>query len=439
MCVGTLRTMYHGWVDRLYVEPAYFFKFYGFDWVTPLGREGMYLVFWGMAISALLVALGWMYRAAIILFFLLFTYVELIDITNYLNHYYLVCILAFLLIFLPANRAYSIDSWRNPALRKDTIPSWCINIIKLQLAIVYFFAGLAKLNPDWIIHAMPLAIWLPTKVDVPVIGWLFQYSWVPHAFSWAGAFYDLTIAFFLLNRKTRPFAYFVVIAFHSMTWALFNIGLFPFIMTFSTLIFFSEGFHKQLLKIIIPWSNSNTDGIRKTLNRLRTAYRFPYRTQRFIKPLLFAFILLQVGLPMRCILYPGELFWTEEGYRFSWRVMLMEKNGQITFRIHNPATGNYSEVDNSKYLTEFQEKQLSTQPDLIVQFARFLKEEYARKYEIDNLKVTADCYVSLNGRPSQQFIDPEVDLSALPNTLAHQTWVLPFKEQKSKTQLSKID
>ncbi len=452
MCIGTLRTMYNGWVDRLYVEPAFFFKFYGFEWVEPLGRTGMYLVFGTIAVSAFMVAVGWMYRLAIIIFFLLFTYVELIDVTNYLNHYYLVCLLAFLMIFLPANRAYSVDAWRNRNLQKTKIPAWCINIIKLQLGLVYFFAGLAKLNPDWLFHAMPLAIWLPTKVDLPVIGWLFNYSWVPYAFSWIGALYDLTIAFFLLNNRTRPFAYLIVIAFHGMTWALFNIGLFPFIMTFSTLIFFSGKFHERILSVLSQWLFALKKMLTNEINSVNSflaktskdnpeeaeqgcpVFNFSPTVKKGIQVFFFTFVLLQIAFPLRHFLYPGDLHWTEEGYRFSWRVMLVEKNGQIIFRVHDPSTGRFSEVDNAQYLTSFQEKQMSIQPDLIVQFARFLEKTYSEKYQINDLKVRAESYVSLNGRPSQVFIDPQVDLAKVSPSLKHQTWVIPFN--KTNTQVS---
>ena len=95
-----------------------FLSFYGFEWIQPFGKWGMYLLFSLIALSAMCIMLGFLYRLATILFFLSFSYSELIDATNYLNHYYLVCLLAFLLIFLPANRAYSIDVWRKPKIKK---------------------------------------------------------------------------------------------------------------------------------------------------------------------------------------------------------------------------------------------------------------------------------------------------------------------------------
>ena len=92
------------------------------------------------------------------------------DKTTYLNHYYFISLLSFLLIFLPANAYYSIDAKQNEKKRFQRIPQWNVDAIKLLLAVVYVYAGLAKLNSDWLVDAMPLKIWLPSKFDIPMIG-----------------------------------------------------------------------------------------------------------------------------------------------------------------------------------------------------------------------------------------------------------------------------
>ena len=242
----------------------------------------MYVVYTIIALSAGLIMLGLWYRLAIIAFFLSFSYVELIDATNYLNHYYLVCLLAFIMIFLPANRAFSIDVWRKPEWRVEQVPAWTIHIIMFQLALVYTFAGIAKLNSDWLFRAMPLAVWLPEHTDLPLIGWLFQYSWTPFLFSWAGAFYDLTVAYFLLNKKTRPFAYAAVIVFHVLTKMLFNIGLFPFIMIFSTLIFFPAAMHHRWL----GWLGYRARGVK--------SFSYKKLAQTFLRPVFITFLVVQL-------------------------------------------------------------------------------------------------------------------------------------------------
>lgn len=416
MMVGALRFMVNGWIEKLYLKPTFFFKYFGFEWVQPLGEVGTYALFSLIALSAMGIMLGLFYRISTIIFFITFTYSELLDATNYLNHYYLVCLLAFLLIFLPANRAFSIDVKRNPSLQVGKIPAWTINILIFQLAVVYTFAGIAKLNYDWLFNSMPLAIWLPERADMPVLGYFFQFKATAYLFSWFGAFYDLTVAYFLLNKKTRPFAYAAVIIFHVFTKLLFNIGLFPFIMIFSTLIFFPAAFHNKWLSYI---------GYKKTSSTAQNStYKYSKLTNVILRPLFIAYIALQILMPLRHWLYPSPVLWSEEGYRLSWRVMLVEKSGLVTFHIKDPKTGRQTEIVNGNYLTLFQEKQMSIQPDFILQFAHFLKKEYQQKHGIENPIITADAHVALNGRASQRYIDPTVNLAEIEPSLRHKKWVL---------------
>ncbi len=176
--LSIIRFWSKGWIEQLYIKPQYFFPFYGFEFVKPLG-EYTYFLFAICAMAALLVALGLFYRIAGIVLFLSFTYIELIDKSTYLNHYYFVSIISFMLIFLPAHVYFSVDAYRNKKVHADQIPAWCIFSVKAMVCILYFYAGLAKLNSDWLLNALPLKIWLPAQNDMPVIGFLFNYEWIP--------------------------------------------------------------------------------------------------------------------------------------------------------------------------------------------------------------------------------------------------------------------
>ncbi len=448
MLLSIIRFWYNGWIFDQYIAPDFYFTYYGFDWVKPLGSQGMYYTFYLMGFCALAIMFGCFYRITSVLFFLTFTYVELIDKTNYLNHYYLVSLISFLLIFLPAHRYFSIDVLIRPSIKLEKVSAWTINIIKFQLGLVYFYAGLAKLNYDWLVNALPLKIWLPAKTNVPLIGWLFNYKWSATLFSWCGALYDLTIPFLLLNKYTRPLAYLAVIGFHVMTAMLFQIGMFPYIMILSTLIFFPAAFHQKIIEFLsgllvrifnpIPlftrlWRGLQIGKLKnKSVNLARgeqiqvSDYKSSLATQ-LGKYALITYIIFQLIFPFRSVLYPGNLYWTEQGYRFSWRVMLMEKAGYIVFHIYDPETGKIEQANNYKYLTKTQEKQMSTQPDMILQFAHFLKEKYQEKGFL-NPQITAESYVTLNGRRSKPFIDPKVNLVEMEEGWGHKTWVLPLND-----------
>lgn len=418
MALSTLRFMLKGWVSELYIEPKFFFPFYGFEWVKPLPGQAMYVVFALVLLFSLMIMLGWYYRVSTALFFILFTYVELIDKTNYLNHYYFITLVSFLMIFMPAHRRFSIDAWRRPAFRSHTAPAWTINLLKFQLGVVYMFAGIAKLNSDWLLHALPLKIWLPAKSHLPLIGTLLEYEWVAYVLSWGGAFYDLFIVFFLLNSRTRPIAYIFVVMFHVLTAILFpGIGMFPFIMILSTLIFFSASFHKKIIHFL-----SGILRLKEQASPQPDIAKLPGVGKAF----LALYVTWQLLMPWRYLLYPGPLFWTEEGYRFSWRVMLMEKAGYVSFHVKDPETGRSGQVAAYEYLTPQQEKMMATQPDMILQFAHFLRDEL-KKQGLVNPQVRAESWVSLNGARSRLYTDTAIDLTKEKESFLAKTWILPFK------------
>ncbi|MFD2513140.1 HTTM domain-containing protein [Pontibacter locisalis] len=418
MLASILRFMLKGWVTELYVLPKVYFPYYGFEWVQPLGETGMYALFVLMALSASGIMLGLFYRWSATLFFLSFTYVELIDKTNYLNHYYFVSVVAFLMVLVPAQRHFSLDVLRRPHTWVSHVPRWTILILQFQLGLVYFYAGVAKLNADWLLEAMPLRYWLPAHTHLPLIGSLLDKVWVAYLFCWFGAFYDLTIPFFLSWRKSRLLAYATVIVFHVLTAVLFQIGMFPYIMIVSTLIFFSASFHESILSWLRSFVRLNLPA--------KPAFA-KVTAQPMLLNLLALHFVLQVLVPWRFMLYPDKLFWTEQGYRFSWRVMLMEKTGTAFFYVQDPGTGSEVEINNRDYLTVTQEKQVATQPDMLLQFAHIIREDFKSK-GIPDPRVRAEVYVSMNGRGSRLLIDPGVNLANEKESFLPKSWILPFEE-----------
>lgn len=413
---SSIRFVAKDWVYQLYILPKFYFTYEGFSWIHPLSGNGMYFVFAGMIICTLLITVGLFYRMASVLFFLLFTYVELLDKTNYLNHYYFVSIISLMLCFLPANKYASLDVKFGLTPKATHIPNWCILLIQLQIGLVYFFAGIAKINPDWLLHAQPLKIWLKSRDYYPVVGQFFDYPITPYLFSWFGMLFDISVFFFLINRKTRPFAYAAVVIFHLLTGYLFQIGVFPYVMIVATWIFFSAEFHQKILSLFTKDDKSQI---------------LPFKP-RFVSFWIFLLIIhftIQLILPFRYLFYPGKLFWTEQGYRFSWRVMLMEKNAFTNFVVKDK-TGKIEEVRNREYLTPQQEKQMSTQPDMILQFAHFLAREYNEKKGFKDTEVYADSYAALNGHPSRAFIDPSIDLAKQPLNFAPKKWIMPFEDHQ---------
>lgn len=420
---GAIRFIAKGWVYDLYIQPKMYFGYLGFEWVKPLSGNWMYLPFICFLVGAIGLLLGAFYRFSTILLFLSFTYIELLDKSNYLNHYYFISLMTFLFLFVPANKSFSLDVKWGRVKATEFTQLWTIGAFKFQLAVVYVFAGIAKLEYDWLVQAQPLKIWLQAHRDMPIVGTLFTKEWVAYFFSWFGCVYDLFIVVFLLNVRTRGVAYFFVVVFHFVTWYLLPIGIFPWVMICSTTIFFSEKFHQKALdklKFLFHYSETIT----------------PYLPKQ--KPILtfgiVAFVLFQVLTPFRYVLYPGNLYWNEEGFRFSWRVMLMHKEGIATFYVKDRNSGKEIEIRNCDNLCATQNDQMATQPDMILQYAQYLKTKYqdttlninSKSYQITNPSVHAEIYVSLNGRPSQLFVSKKHDLTRFSYNLAHRNWLEPF-------------
>lgn len=419
MCFASLRFLAAGWVDDFFVAPKFFFKYAWAPWVEPWPGIGMHLHYAAMAVLAALIALGLFYRLATVLFFLAFSYAELIDVTNYLNHYYLISLLGLLLCFLPLHRAWSLDVRRKPALAVTNFPAWYTYLLRVQVGVVYVYAGLAKAHPDWLLHAQPLSIWLSTRTDLPLIGPVLGQRWAWYTFSWAGFLFDTTIVFFLLARRTRLYAYGVVLVFHALTKLLFPIGMFPAIMVTSALIFFSSSWPRNLAAVF--WRarlrTAPAQAPRETAPR-------PAKRRQAMLWVAAAYCLLQVLLPLRHRLYGGDVLWHEQGMRFSWKVMLREKNGSVLYIVHSPSTGKTWQVNPKRYLTALQAREMSAQPDLILQMGKHIAREFqARGYP--DVEVKVEAWVSLNGRPGAPLIDPNVNLVNIPDGLAPAPWILP--------------
>ncbi len=405
-----------GWISELYIEPVHHFTYSGFWWVQPWPGWGMYLHFALLGLASLGVALGYRYRLSITAFFLLFTYVELIDKTTYLNHYYWVSLASLLMIFLPLHRTASLDAWRNPSLRSETIPQWVIWALMAQVGVVYIFGGIAKLNPDWLFQAQPLRIWLYNSGDVPLVGPLLKEPWVAYVMSWSGAAFDLTIVGWLLWRRSRPFAYLALVVFHVMTWLLFPIGMFPWIMIAGTLVFFAPNWPQRLIATLRRRPLAETIHAQPPIPSLTWLPR-----AGMVALVLFA--LMQVAIPLRHWAYPGNVQWNEDGYRFSWRVMLTEKTGHIRFRVTDTDTGEQWMEYPEHYLTALQTERMAYQPDMILATARIIADDAMSRGR--KVQVRADAFVTFNGREATRFVDPDVDLARVERGISPKAWVLP--------------
>ncbi|MEM6960832.1 MAG: HTTM domain-containing protein [Myxococcota bacterium] len=474
MTAATLRFWLKGWIHDLYVAPTYHFTYLGFDWVRPWPEPLMYLHFLVMGFAAFTLMLGAATRLSAAVFFVGFTYVELLEKAAYLNHYYLVSLLALLLVFVPTSEVASLESWwrsrrrhrvpdqvfprrgiheahcRAEASPRFTTRRWGYALLRSQVAMVYLFAGFAKLNHDWLFDAEPLATWLSAHTDLPLVGPFMESVYTAYAMSWAGAIYDLSIVFLLSWSRTRYWAYGVSIVFHCLVWWLFPIGVFSWVMLASATLFFDPSWPRRVLESLqhrlrahrlralkpSALHRSDPDGSALVLEPLEKQHFAPEKTRALGVGATLAigvYLLLQVLIPMRFAFFPGNVLWTEQGFRFAWRVMLIEKTGQLEYVVH--ADSKRYRIAPRRELSAQQARMVATQPDMIHQYALRLAQRY-REAGASDVRVYAHSWASLNGRPHQRLVDPSVDLASYPRSfgaaawLGATPWIVPLKEPR---------
>lgn len=378
----------------------------------------MHAHFLGLGMLAFCIMIGFAYRTATVLFFLGFTYVFLLEQARYLNHFYFVSLIALCLIAVPAHRAFSVDARLWPRLRSQVVPRWALWLLRFQVAIVFVFAGIAKLNGDWL-RGEPLRMWLAERTDFVLIGRLFTEEWLVYLFSYGGLLLDLLVVPFLLWPRTRPYAFLAALSFHLLNSKLFTIGIFPWFSLGATLLFFPPDWPRRLaawLKLKPAAALQGSPASRP----LGTA-------QRIGVGILCAYAAIQILVPLRHVLYPGSVSWTEEGHQFAWHQKLRDKDSDARFFAVRSASGERWELDASLFLTGWQYSKMSSRPDMILQLGHLLARELEAQGET-GFEVHAEAVASLNGRPFQLLIDPEVDLAKERRTIWGADWIEPLRE-----------
>ena len=405
------------WIVGYWIKPRFLFKFYGFSWVQPWPDHGLYMHWAVLGVLAFFIVIGLFYRWSAVLFFLSYSYFFLLDETRYLNHAYLIVLFSFLLIFVPAEGAISVDAWRNPKLRSQTTPAWTLWLLRAQMGFVYFYGGLAKIAPDWL-RCEPMRTRLSHQTDFPVIGRFFREEWAVYTMSYGGLLLDLLIVPFLLWRRTRVAAFCAAVLFHLMNARLFPIGVFPWLAMAATALFLSPSWPRRVLSIFRPAIPFVAPAGTTLPSRDK---------QRVALSFLAIYLAIQILLPLRPFLFPGGPEWTLMEHRFCWRMMLRDSSVHGFFYVTDPNINRTSQVNPGKFLTSGQMARVNWQPDMVLQFAHYLAGVMPQRGP-EPLQVEARLYASVNGRKPELLVDPNVNLAAERRSLLRPSWLRPMHE-----------
>lgn len=326
----------------------------GFGWLPLLPPPWIQGVGVLLGVGAVGMGVGFRYRGSAVLTFLAWAYLYAVESTRtyWMSYYYLELLVLFLMPFLPAAARFSLDASRTVRSGTVLIPFWPIWLLRAQLVITYFYAGVAKLNSDWMIDAYPVRIFLEKpwvterlKAFLPrdwagmVERWVHSQG-LALGVSWLGAAFDLSAGALLLVRRTRLLGMALMLIFHGANhFILFNdIVWFPLLGVGTALIFLEPDWPSRLFRWLcdprIPtpewrWFWSGLVALPGVGAALGWKGRPTVPTGRVAGPFTLpvalvagvaAWITFQGLFPLRHLLIPGDTRFTFEGLQWSWRL-----------------------------------------------------------------------------------------------------------------------
>lgn len=405
MAMHCILAILKGQVYRNFISPPFTFNYIGFDFLQPLPGQGMYIFFSLMALAALMVMIGYRYRFCSLVMACMWTIIYLMQKMDYNNHYYLMVLLCWMMAFVPAHHRFSVDAHSGFAEQKNVCRQWVPILFIGLLAIMYVFAGISKFDPDWLSGRF-LEIMFSRYRNHTFLSGIYSNSGFALLISYAGLLFDLLIVPALLWKKTRNAAFLLSCCFHLFNSYTFHVGIFPYLGIALNLFFYMP------IQTSLKEPQSITTG------------HTPY--QRLIRIALPLFLTIQLLLPLRHFIFPGNVFWTDEGYRMSWKMMGRTKSGWVKFKVTD-AEGRLKEyIDPAKELSTTHCMWLAGSPDMIWQYAQRTKKKYQDTNNM-RVKVFAVGEVSLNRRKPQPLIDSTINLAEQTwQPFRHSAWILPF-------------
>lgn len=415
-------------IDQGLMAPKILFKFDGFNWLPLLPQPAMMAILALMGISALLVAAGIFFRWACWLFSLSLAFIFFQEKSYYNNHIYLFILLGVLLSSTHADRFFSLRNKTNPI---SAVPRWQQFILQAQFVIVYFYGGLTKLKPDWLLLRQPMT---SMAHSFPADHWMapfFKTEFSIYLLTYGGFLLDILAPLLLWYKPVRRWAMIPFAVFNMANSRIFDdIGIFPFVMLCALILFFEA----QELPFLRKSGGQATSTAKqkqgaqtgKVQPTAKAGVHMP-ATPGWVRNLLIGYFAFQLLFPFRGFFLPNPMDWTSIARNFSWRMKVDNRNvEEFKFTVEGP--GQVMNVEVGTFANEMQILNISSDAYSVVMFARMLKKEAEMK-GLQNGVVKARIRVRYNGRPPQFFVNPEVDLASVDySPFQKLDWVMPLQE-----------
>ncbi|XP_062583429.1 vitamin K-dependent gamma-carboxylase-like [Saccostrea cucullata] len=399
--------------------------------VAPL--EWMYIIYLIMFIGALGITLGLFYRTSCLLFCSTYWYIFLLDKTAWNNHSYLYGLMGIILMAVDANRCWSLDGLLNNSMNNSHVPWWNYVICRTQIFLVYFIAGLKKLDLDWISgYSMqrlsknwvfdPFRLVLTDEqIDLFIV----------HI---GGLTIDLSGGILLLFDRTRPLAIFFLSSFHLMNSTMFSIGMFPYAMLATLPLFCSADWPRKIvprlpkcLQMFISTDSEiqpsshciyNKEDIKPEEDEqhkgtVTSSCKSPPPTSpSLVHKLGVIFTVLYIGvqlfLPYSHGITKGYNNWTNGLYGYSWDMMVHSWSTQhIRLSYRDKISGKEGFLDPTAFVDKTG-RRWSSHGDMVVQYAHCVA-DILQNYNM-SVELYFDIWKSMNNRFQQRMFDPRVNV-----------------------------
>lgn len=398
-----------GWVTDNLVAPQTNFTFIGFEFLKHLMGDYMYIHFVIMGLLSLGVTLGYKYRFSIIGLTIMWAAVYFMQKTSYNNHYYLMLLVCLIMSFLPANKYASVDVKQKNISPKNYMPQWILLVFIIQVACVYFYATIAKFYPDWLNGTVTSNMYA-SMTKFPAFSELFQNHYFHLFIAYVGIAFDGLIVPALLWKRTRIFAVVLSLIFHISNSITLEIGVFPYFALAFCIFFFPP---EQIRKVFFKKKQPLNEDIPE----------YDFESKKVFQCFFIPYLIIQILLPIRHWFIKGDVLWTEEGHRLSWRMMLRSRSGVVRFKVVNKVSDERLFFELSEIYTAKQIARINT-PDMIWQAAQQIKQEFAKE-GIDVAVYAQSSLVSINEKPALKLIDSKVDLTEVKwSHFKHHDWIL---------------
>lgn len=413
-------------IDQGIIAPRFLFTFDWFPFVHPLPAGVMKFILALTLIAPFFIAWGKFFRTAVVIYLLSFSYLLFLEESYFNNHFYFIILLCFFWLFYKPVKA---------AGNTKVIPYWLLFLFQIQVFIVYFYGGIAKLNTDWLIHQQPVRELLMANAKASAFPDLLKSEFAVYYITYGGLVFDLLIGFFLFNKRTFKIAAIVSIVFHITNFWIFNfgeggeIGIFPMLMIASNVLYAEPAYLRKLFSKINLFKPTDIKKQKEKADEAKISSMFSSQ-RKIVLPALTVYLLLQFLVPFRHLLIPGKVDWTGQAQWFSWRMKVhVKKFEKVSFTLRRFENDEPVAVQTGQIINSMQVKMMANHADMIYKYVQYLKKDLRERLHIDKAIINAEIKVSFNGHPVQDFIDPKLDLFNITyHPFKKIDWVLPLKE-----------